>query len=227
MLRYADRPMDFADATLVHVAEREGLKTILTIDHDDFETYRIGRNAKFRILPARVKIARESAPIPTIWPVVHQKKPWLWGPLSLLGLGIAILAVAIDQLHKCWMLGVYDIQSKGRVAVTPFLDLVFVKNTGISYGLFLQDTRQGQWVLAGFAALAVFAMACWLARGVTTRAGGRQPRADHGRGRQQCHRPPGARGRRRLLLAARLRVLLVCVQSGRCGHCCRRHRAPL
>jgi uncharacterized protein len=53
MERYADRPMDFADATLVRVAEREGLRTILTIDHADFETYRIGRNAKFRILPAR------------------------------------------------------------------------------------------------------------------------------------------------------------------------------
>lgn len=53
MHRYADRPMDFADATLVHVAEREGLRTILTIDHSDFETYRIGRRAKFRILPAR------------------------------------------------------------------------------------------------------------------------------------------------------------------------------
>jgi len=53
MHRYADRPMDFADATLVHVAEREGLRTILTTDHSDFETYRIGRSAKFRILPAR------------------------------------------------------------------------------------------------------------------------------------------------------------------------------
>jgi predicted nucleic acid-binding protein len=53
MHRYADRPMDFADATLVHVAEREGLRTILTVDHSDFETYRIGRTAKFRILPAR------------------------------------------------------------------------------------------------------------------------------------------------------------------------------
>lgn len=41
MHRYADRPMDFADATLVHVAEREGLRTILTIDHSDFETYRM------------------------------------------------------------------------------------------------------------------------------------------------------------------------------------------
>jgi predicted nucleic acid-binding protein len=55
MHRYADRPMDFADATLVHVAEQEGLKTILTIDHADFATYRIGRNAKFRILPERIR----------------------------------------------------------------------------------------------------------------------------------------------------------------------------
>jgi uncharacterized protein len=53
MIRYADRPMDFADATLVHVATREDLRTILTIDRADFETYRIGRNAKFRILPTR------------------------------------------------------------------------------------------------------------------------------------------------------------------------------
>ena len=63
MARYADRPMDFADATLVHVAEREGLRTILTIDHDDFETYRIGRNAKFRILPAQGKVNARPAPV--------------------------------------------------------------------------------------------------------------------------------------------------------------------
>ena len=53
MTRYNDRPMDFADATLVHVAGRENIASILTIDHDDFETYRFGRNRKFRILPAR------------------------------------------------------------------------------------------------------------------------------------------------------------------------------
>lgn len=53
MIRYADRPMDFADATLVHVAARENIAAILTIDHDDFETYRFGRNRKFRILPSR------------------------------------------------------------------------------------------------------------------------------------------------------------------------------
>jgi hypothetical protein len=32
-LLYRDRPMDFADATLVHLAERESLITVFTIDH--------------------------------------------------------------------------------------------------------------------------------------------------------------------------------------------------
>lgn len=53
MLRYRDRPMDFADATLVHLAKRESLVTIFTIDHDDFETYRIEGRRRFRIVPDR------------------------------------------------------------------------------------------------------------------------------------------------------------------------------
>jgi hypothetical protein len=52
---YADRPMDFADATLVHLAARERLSTILTIDHDDFETYRLPGRKKFAIRPPRSK----------------------------------------------------------------------------------------------------------------------------------------------------------------------------
>lgn len=53
MKKYADRPMDFADATLVRLAERESLTTVFTIDHDDFETYRIYGRSRFRILPGR------------------------------------------------------------------------------------------------------------------------------------------------------------------------------
>jgi predicted nucleic acid-binding protein len=58
MARYHDRPMDFADATLVRLAQRESLTTILTIDHDDFETYRIGRRRSFRVLPERQSLRR-------------------------------------------------------------------------------------------------------------------------------------------------------------------------
>jgi uncharacterized protein len=53
MSRYADRPMDFADATLVHLAQRESLSTVFTVDHDDFETYRIDGRRRFRVIPAR------------------------------------------------------------------------------------------------------------------------------------------------------------------------------
>jgi len=55
MKRYADRPMDLADATLVRLARRERVATIFTIDHDDFETYRIDGRRRFRIVPQRVR----------------------------------------------------------------------------------------------------------------------------------------------------------------------------
>jgi hypothetical protein len=53
MAKYHDRPMDFADATLVHLAHRESLTTVFTVDHNDFETYRIGGRKRFRIVPAK------------------------------------------------------------------------------------------------------------------------------------------------------------------------------
>jgi uncharacterized protein len=54
MARYSDRPMDFADATLVHLALRESLDLVFTVDNDDFETYRIGARKRFRIRPGRL-----------------------------------------------------------------------------------------------------------------------------------------------------------------------------
>jgi predicted nucleic acid-binding protein len=53
MSRYWDRPMDFADATLVYLAKRESLSTIFTVDHADFETYRIEGKRRFRIFPTK------------------------------------------------------------------------------------------------------------------------------------------------------------------------------
>ena len=53
MSRYWDRPMDFADATLVYLAKRESLSAILTVDQADFTTYRIEGKRRFRVLPIR------------------------------------------------------------------------------------------------------------------------------------------------------------------------------
>jgi len=49
MLKYADLPMDFADACLVYLAERLKMNTIVTIDRD-FTIYRIKGRRKFKIV---------------------------------------------------------------------------------------------------------------------------------------------------------------------------------
>lgn len=41
MVRYADHPMDLADASLVVLAETLGLRKVFTIDRGDFAIYRI------------------------------------------------------------------------------------------------------------------------------------------------------------------------------------------
>ncbi len=51
MWKYRDLPMDLADAALVRVAEREGLRRVFTIDRQDFEVYRPHRFGRFEILP--------------------------------------------------------------------------------------------------------------------------------------------------------------------------------
>jgi predicted nucleic acid-binding protein len=48
----ADLPMDFADASLVVLAEEIGTNTILTTDRRDFTVYRIGGRRRFRVLPS-------------------------------------------------------------------------------------------------------------------------------------------------------------------------------
>jgi len=43
MERYADHPMDLADASLVTAAEFLGARRVFTSDRKDFETYRVRR----------------------------------------------------------------------------------------------------------------------------------------------------------------------------------------
>lgn len=51
MEKYQDVPMDLADAALVRVAEREGIRRVLTLDRRDFGTYRLSRKGTFTLLP--------------------------------------------------------------------------------------------------------------------------------------------------------------------------------
>ncbi len=51
MRRYRNLPMDLADAALVRVAEREGIRRVLTLDRRDFSVYRPARVGRFSIIP--------------------------------------------------------------------------------------------------------------------------------------------------------------------------------
>ena len=51
MERYRNVPMDFADATLVVLAEELETDWVFTLDHRGFSTYRMNRNRPFHIVP--------------------------------------------------------------------------------------------------------------------------------------------------------------------------------
>lgn len=89
---------------------------------------------------------------------------YLWGPHTPLGLIVVAVTSLLDQAVKLWLLFVFDLPARGQVHVLPFMDLVLVWNTGISYGLFPQHGPLGQWLLLIFKAIAVVLLWIWLAR---------------------------------------------------------------
>jgi len=51
MRKYANRPMDLADAALLRVAEREGIRKIFTVDRKDFAVYRLHGRIRPTLFP--------------------------------------------------------------------------------------------------------------------------------------------------------------------------------
>ena len=51
MEKYADRPMDYADATLVVLAEDLDTDRVFSLDREDFSIYRAHGNRPFHVVP--------------------------------------------------------------------------------------------------------------------------------------------------------------------------------
>lgn len=51
MKKYADLPMDFADATIVCLATDTGMQNIITFDKKDFAIYKLSEKKSFTIMP--------------------------------------------------------------------------------------------------------------------------------------------------------------------------------
>lgn len=57
--KYRDQPMDFADATLVLLADRTGINDVVTLDRRQFDVYRFRGNRRFNhLLPAITRRSR-------------------------------------------------------------------------------------------------------------------------------------------------------------------------
>jgi len=86
------------------------------------------------------------------------------------GVVAALVTLVLDQASKLWLLYLFDIGHRGTVKVTPFFDLVLAWNIGISFGWFQNDGQIAQIALMLVKAVAVIALAIWMARSRTVLA---------------------------------------------------------
>ncbi len=76
-----------------------------------------------------------------------------------LGVIIAVITFALDQLSKWWILKIVNLDEREPIQVTPFFDLAMAWNKGVSYSWFATDM---QWILAAVMLAIVAVLANWL-----------------------------------------------------------------
>jgi signal peptidase II len=86
-----------------------------------------------------------------------------WGPVSAVGIAMAVMTYVIDQLHKWYMLGPFGILERQPVNVVPGFDLVMVWNYGISYGWFASHSQFVRWTLIILSLAVSVVLVIWLA----------------------------------------------------------------
>jgi lipoprotein signal peptidase len=85
-------------------------------------------------------------------------------PLIVLGIAAAVAVLAADQASKWWIVRVLDLASLRTVALLPVLNLTYVENRGVTFGLLNSLGAWGAPALAVGALLVVLLLGVWLAR---------------------------------------------------------------
>jgi signal peptidase II len=85
------------------------------------------------------------------------------------GIIAAGATLLIDQASKLWLLYGFHLGDRypPRVPITPFFDLELAWNIGISFGWLQNDSQAIQFALMAVKAIAVVALAIWMARSRT------------------------------------------------------------
>jgi signal peptidase II len=85
----------------------------------------------------------------------------------LIGLAMLATTLAVDQVNKLWLIFVYGIEARQPLRLAPFFDVIYAKNTGISYSLLRAETEVERIGLLSFTLIATFLLAIWLWRSRT------------------------------------------------------------
>jgi signal peptidase II len=81
--------------------------------------------------------------------------------LQAIGLGVALLAIILDQISKPLM---RDWLASGDRQLTPFLSLVSAWNKGIGFSMLTMSQASGPYLLSGLALVIAAVMLAWLFR---------------------------------------------------------------
>ncbi len=115
-----------------------------------------------------------------------------------LGLAVAILIAALDQLVKLGIVALFADRPPGyAIDLTPFFDLQMNRNTGITWGMFNNGSTANALLFSALAAVVVVVLAELAPAGRHAVPRGCD-RLHHRRCRGQRDRPADGRRRRRL-----------------------------
>ncbi|HEY0113463.1 MAG TPA: signal peptidase II [Allosphingosinicella sp.] len=82
----------------------------------------------------------------------------------VLGLTVAFIVLALDQLTKWVVANPLQLQMRREVDLLPFFTLRWVENRGVSMGLLTADSETGRWLLVGLTVAISIFVAAWLWR---------------------------------------------------------------
>lgn len=83
--------------------------------------------------------------------------------MLVIGLALAAITIVVDQTVKVLLIALLTDPDR-MIAVTGFLNLVYVKNLGVSFGLFSAGSSAGPWILSILSVAVAGGLVLWLRR---------------------------------------------------------------
>jgi signal peptidase II len=75
---------------------------------------------------------------------------------------LAALIVVLDQLSKFWIVDSFGLEARGPVILPGPVNLTWVCNRGVSFGLLTADSDVTRWGLTAFAVIVAVILAVWV-----------------------------------------------------------------